>query len=209
MRRMALTMALAALLGAPAMVQAQGGFGFGQGNPLGLLSQKSVQEELKLSAEQLEKATQAITKQRESMMGLRDLGQEERLAKMREMNEAAEKTVKEFLKPEQATRLRQVFLQVQGGRALANQALAQELNLTDDQKQKVKETLAGSQEKMRDIFQGAGDDREAAMKKIQDLNKETGTKIVDLLTDAQKAKWKEMTGKPFTGKIEIGPRRQQ
>lgn len=207
MRRMALMLAAVALLGAPAMVRAQGGF-FGQANPLSLLVQKSVQEELSLTADQVEKATQAVTKQRESLGGLRDLSQEERTARMREVNQEAEKSVKEILKPEQAKRLREVFLQVQGGRALANPTLAQELNLTDEQKQKVRETLTASQEKMRDIFQGGGDDREAMLKKIQELNKETGTKIVDMLTDAQKTKWKELTGKPFTGKIEFGPRRQ-
>lgn len=207
MRRMVLTLAVLAIVAAPATSQQRGRGGFGQQSPLMLLAQKSVQEELKMTEEQVGKATEAVTKQREAMQGLGDLSQEERGKKMRELTQEGEKTVKEILKPEQATRLRQVSLQVQGGRALATPAVAKDLNLTDEQKQKVKDMLAESQEKIRDIFQNAGDDREAAMKKIQELNKETSTKMIEMLNDEQKTKWKEMTGKPFTGTITFGQRR--
>src|SRR2546426_800776 len=103
MRRMVLTMAVLAFMAAPVMAQGRGGFGLP--NSLGLLSQKSVQEELKMTDEQVENATKAVAKQREAMQGLRNLEQEERTKKLRELNEEAEKTVKEILKPEQATRL--------------------------------------------------------------------------------------------------------
>ena len=50
---------------------------------------------------------------------------------------------------------------------------------------------------MREIQQSAGDDRQAAMQKIQALRKETNTKVMALMTDDQKKTWKEMTGEPF------------
>ncbi len=51
---------------------------------------------------------------------------------------------------------------------------------------------------MRTIFQENQDDREAAMKKIQELNKQTLSKVESKLNDEQQKTWKELLGSPFT-----------
>ena len=57
-------------------------------------------------------------------------------------------------------------------------------------------------QEMRTIFQENQDDREAAMKKMQELHKETLAKIEAKLNDEQQKTWKEMLGAPFEIKYE-------
>jgi len=206
MKRLAqitLAAALVAMAVSPALAQERqrqrpggrfGGFG---GGMVYLLTQKSVQEELKLSEEQVKKVEELRTKQRESFQGLRDLSQEERQKKMREQGEATQKAVAGILKPEQLKRGRQISLQLQGAGALRNEEVAKALNITDDQKEKIREIQRKSFEEMRGLGRG-----EEARTKIQELRKATNEKVMAVLTAEQKTKLKEMQGKPFTGKIE-------
>ena len=135
MKKHALWMlALAVIVAAapPAMAQRGGGrgpgFGGGRGgNSLGLLTQKSVQDELKLSDEQIKKATEQVEKQRESFAGLRDLSQEERQAKMQESAKANQALLAEILKEDQLNRFKEISLQQRGGQALADPEVAQAL----------------------------------------------------------------------------------
>jgi Spy/CpxP family protein refolding chaperone len=183
-----------------------GGFG---GGPLFLLSQKSVQDELKLTEDQIKQVTDASKKQTEARQGLRDLDQDARQKKMQELNQDSEKAIATILKPDQAKRLNQISLQQQGYRALATPKVAKELGLTDDQLQKLRDISADVRTQMRDLFQGGGGgNREEAQKKIADLNKATTEKAMGVLTADQKTKWKEMTGEPFKGEIRpAGPAR--
>jgi Spy/CpxP family protein refolding chaperone len=70
--------------------------------------------------------------------------------------------------------------------------LAEQLNLTDDQKPKVKEILANQMQQMRDLRQDdslSADDRRAKMKSIRE---DTNTKLKGVLTADQFQKWQEM-----------------
>ena len=78
MRRLAqvgLTVAVAALLACPALAQQQqrqrqgGGRGQGGGGPLGLLRDKGVQQELKLTDDQVKAVDAAAKKQADAMQG--------------------------------------------------------------------------------------------------------------------------------------------
>ena len=91
--QLTLVVTVAVMAGAPALAQEQqrprgGGFG---GSPTFLLTQKSVQDELKLSAEQVKKVEELLAKQREAFQGLRDLSREERQKKMEEQRTANQK----------------------------------------------------------------------------------------------------------------------
>ena len=73
----------------------KGRFGFGGGfgaSPLSLLSQKSVQEELKLSEEQVKKSTELAEKQRSgfNFRDFQNLSREEIQKKLAERNQATE-----------------------------------------------------------------------------------------------------------------------
>lgn len=210
MIRTLLGIGLVALITGPASAQGQGRGFFGRGgNPGMLLANASVQQELKLVNSQIEKAKELAEKTREKMQearsSLEGLEGEERMNKMREINreinESATKSMGEFLKPEQVARLKQISLQQRGAMAFNDTEVAKKLNLTDGQKTEIREIEQAAREKRptRDDFQN---DREAAMKRMQEVNKETLSQIEGKLNDEQRKTWKEMLGSPFEIKYE-------
>jgi Spy/CpxP family protein refolding chaperone len=197
----------------PAMAQRGGGRGFGGGrmaggNLLGLLGQKPVQEDLKLSDDQVKKVDEQVEKQREVFAALRDLSPEERQKEAASQAEATKKNLAEILKDDQLKRLKQISLQQRGGQALADPEVSSALNLTSEQKDRIAAIQEGVQSEMRELFQAgaAGGDREALQKKGQELRAATDQKILAVLTDTQQAKLKEMKGEPFKGEL-LGPGR--
>jgi hypothetical protein len=197
-----LALALVATSGQTAWAQrgqGRGGGAFGGGN-LMLLSQKSVQEELHLSADQTKQIEQAAEKQRESMGGLRDLGQQERRQKLQELNKANEGLLAEVLKEDQLKRLKQISLQQRGAGALADPEVAQTLGLTDEQKSQIQTIQRESQQEMRGLFQGGGD-RQEARKKMDSLRSASTEKALGLLSTQQREKWTILIGETFKGEI--------
>jgi hypothetical protein len=198
-----LGLGLVALLASPAAAQGRGGRMMG-GNLAFLLSNESVQKELKLDDKQVDKAKDLAEKTREEMQekfqGFQDLSQEERRTKgmeiMREMNTSILKAVGEFLKPEQITRLKQISYQQRGATAFSDPEVQKKLNLSDSQKSQIQTLIQESFGQMpsREEFQ---DDREAAMKKAREVTKTTLTKAEAKLNDEQQKTWKELLGAPF------------
>jgi periplasmic protein CpxP/Spy len=71
--------------------------------------------------------------------------------------------------------------------------IAQRLNLTDDQKPKVKEILDNRREQMRDLFQNNQDmSREDRMAKMKSIREDTDTKLKAVLTADQFEQWQKM-----------------
>lgn len=207
--KLALTLGTVALIAAPAAAQ-----GF-RGGPRGgsLIGNKSVQQELKLSADQVEKG-QAVSqaareKRQDDFQKLGDLTPEERGPKMqelvREMRADVNKGLKDILSADQMKRYQQIELQVRGAEALGDPEVASKLNLTADQKTKLKEIQENAGQQRREIFQQAQGDRQAMGAKMQALQKETNEKATALLTDDQKKTWKELNGEPFEIKYEPRP----
>jgi hypothetical protein len=194
--------AVVAVAAPAAQAQQRGGRGMGGGRmtPTMLLGQKSVQDELKVSEDQVGKITQLAAKQREAFAELRNLQGEERQKKLQELNQANEKQLAEILKPEQLKRLKQIAWQQQGGQALAESDVAEALGLSGEQKEKIKTINEDAQKEMRELFQPGGN-REEAQKKMAEMRKATEEKRMAVLTDTQKAKWKELLGEPFKGEI--------
>ena len=91
---------LAAVLTTPAMAQQRGRGGFGRAGLSMLLSNASVQEELKLDDSQKDKAREFAEKAREKMTAARDelqgLDQEERMKKFREMAAESNAAARKF-----------------------------------------------------------------------------------------------------------------
>jgi Spy/CpxP family protein refolding chaperone len=203
---------MVALLAAPAMAQGQGR-GFGMGGGAMLLANKSVQQEIKATDEQVSKlnalAEDLRGKQREAFQGFQDLSQEERRTKMQEfqrtMQAEIDKGLKDLLKPEQTKRFNQISTQQGGVNAFMTPRVADALKLTDDQKGKVRDIAQEMQGQMREIFQEAQNDREAAMKKMAELRKSSTEKAVAVLTADQRTTWKDLTGEPFEVKFEPRP----
>ncbi len=199
----------------PTVWAQQGRRGFGGGFGMGLASlasQQSVQDDLKMTDEQKGKVKELADKQREAFSGfrgLRDLSKEEREKKMEEFRtkaaelaKANEKALNEILKPEQIKRLKQISLQQQGSRAFATPEVADTLKLTDEQKDKIKTITEDAAKEMRDL-RGGGFNEEARTK-MAEIRKATNEKVLGVLTDEQKGKYKELTGEPFKGELRFG-----
>lgn len=207
-------MAATLLIGGLAWAQPPGG-GFGGGFAGGgLASQiarsKPLQEELKIDADQLEKLTAALTKAREES---RELGaklfqpgtsSEERTEIMKKMGELNTKAAEGVLKPEQMKRLHQLENQQLGLSIFTREETAKKLNLTDEQKEKIKAINKELDGDRREIFGSAGRggggfgrlDPEVT-KKLEALQKEAMANAVKVLNDEQQSAYKELTGEHF------------
>jgi Spy/CpxP family protein refolding chaperone len=180
-----------------------GGFGRGGGGGINMLRMPEVQTELKITADQKTKVEALMEKlrgQRGDFQSLRDLSQEERAKAMAERRAAETKELAAILNADQMKRYDQLRLQRTGMSALAEKEVADQLSLTADQRTKVQEIMQAQAVEMRSLFQGGGGggDREAMRAKMEEMRKQTDTKLAALLTDDQKNKWKEMVGAPFT-----------
>ncbi|HJZ54470.1 MAG TPA: hypothetical protein VKE74_05905 [Gemmataceae bacterium] len=140
-------------VGMLALVQAQpgGGFGFGGGGPVQLVAIKAVQEELKMTDDQIAKVMEWSKEEGGKLQAMRkekladlDFKSEEGRAKLLAFNAESTKTAyadlekSGVLKPEQIKRLKQLDRQRQGVRAFADPDVVAALKLTDDQKTKIK-----------------------------------------------------------------------
>jgi hypothetical protein len=126
---------------------------------------------------------------------------------------AREKAISEVLKPEQLRRLKEISLQLRGGQALSDPEVAEALKLTGEQKEKVKAIHEEAVKSMESMFRPAGNfpganfaggnfqemqaNFAAMAKKFEELRKSTDEKLMNLLTDEQRATWKQLTGEPF------------
>ena len=176
-----------------------------QMNAVTLLNQKSVQKELKLTDEQVKKADDAFKKQMKGRQEARDLEAEERTKRIEELHKESEKLAADILKPEQATRFRQIFLQQLGVQAFHRPEVAKELQITEEQKQQVEDLQKEARKQLAGLRQPGGD-RAKIYKTVSDLNRSTTEKATALLTPEQKAKWKKLTGELFTAKSASAPR---
>jgi hypothetical protein len=177
-----------------------GGGGFGGGSLKTLLvSNKALQDELKISDELREKFAKFEETQRAEMQKLASLGQDDddQIARLKAQIKVIEdrKELMKGLSSEQSKRLDQIDRQRMGLGAFSNEKVVKELKLSDDQKDKVKTINEEMNKDMRELFQGGGG--QDAFRKIASLREEAMDKAVELLTADQRKQWKEMTGEKF------------
>jgi len=221
-----LIVGLALLLVGPALAQrgqGRGGFG-GGGGPGFLLMNPGVQKELKLSEDQVKKITETNEsirdKHRDEFEALGKLEGDERREKGEElrkkMTDETNKALAEILKPEQNKRLKEITLQQEGARAFNEADVQKALNLTDEQKEKIKTINEDAAKDFRELFPrgrrgggGGGPPDQGAFKermtKMATMRKENLDKVLSVLNDDQKKTWKEITGAPFEVRFEFGP----
>jgi hypothetical protein len=216
--RVSVVLGVAVLMAGPALGQ---GRGRGRGNIPPLATNKSVQQELKLTEEQVKKVGETVAevdkKHEDDLAEIRKIeDMMERGTKMRELmatkTTEVNKALADILKPDQLKRYKQIELQQRanspfgGGLAgvFATPEIATELKLTDDQKEKIKGIGEDFQKDAADARANAGGDFAAMQEKMTAMRKEVTTKITGLLTDEQKKTWKEMTGEPFEVKYPMG-----
>jgi Spy/CpxP family protein refolding chaperone len=212
-----------ALMAGPALAQGrqkggQGKGGQGRGRGMGgfstlLIANASVQEEIKATDEQKEKARELVTKQGEKMRDLFQGGgfDREKMQQMQTENaKEGDKLAKEILKPDQLKRYNQIKWQNEGVLAFQDSEVVTALKLTGEQKDKLKALGEDFTKDDRELLMsgrgGGGNFQEIAQKRTA-LKKDFMAKADKVLTDSQQKEWKELTGKPFEVRQEFGGRR--
>lgn len=190
--------------------QQRGGMMRGGNDGVGLLMRKDVQEDLKLSADQISKIEAIQKKAQEDMRAkmeeIRNSGGDFEGARA-EMQKAMAETTKKalaVLTPEQGKRFKEIRIQMQGNRILLDPEIQKELGVTSDQKMKIDKIQSDMQEGMRSMMQdmqgGGGMSREEMRAEMQKRQKKMDEDLGKVLTVEQAAKLKEMAGKPFIKK---------
>ncbi len=167
------------------------GMGMG-GSSAMLLRSEAVQKELGVTEEQVKKIQElaaAGRPQRGERPDFQNMTNEERQKARQEAQERAaeqEKKINEILNEKQQARLKQIRLQVAGPMAIASEELAKELGITEEQQGKFR----ALREELRPA-PGQGAARGAGGRE------QMTAKVMEILTEDQKAKYKELLGEPF------------
>ncbi len=148
-----------------------------------LLTQPAVQQDLKLTDEQIKAIALHAERRREPRAHRPD-----------DDSEARDKACFEVLRPEQTRRLRQIVWQQRGTHTFTDADMADALELTPDERERIRKI----EDDWHRAFWGHFD------KHSDDLWKGVSDRLLGVLTEKQKAKWKEMLGAPFRGQIRIG-----
>lgn len=201
------------VVGTVSLAQAQ----LGPKSPGDLLTNKAVQEDLKLSEDQITKldgwrkefgktASEILKDKGVNFKGKLDA---EMMAKMNaanvEISKQAYKQLADVLKKEQIERLKQIQRQQLGTRVfMEDTEVVETLKLTAAQKDSVKvlddDRLKVAKEMFLAYVKAGKFDPESQQenqRKVQKLLTEVMGKMEDLLDDKQKVTWKELKGEPF------------
>lgn len=160
-----------------------------------LIANAAVQADLKLADDQKKAINDATAEAREALKGVNQLPQAERQKKQQEVRTKLQGVLDKTLKDEQKKRFKQIDLQQRGPLVINQKEVADQLELTNDQKKKVFEINQQTNQaiaKLREDNKG-----KELTTKIGKARAEAGPKVIETLTDAQKAKWKTLVGEPF------------
>jgi DNA-binding TFAR19-related protein (PDSD5 family) len=154
---------------------------------------------LKLNEEAVEKIHKHCAMQWDKAKKAADLSEPERDKKFTELTKENDQFVEKTLTKEQRKRLHEIMLQTAGLLCMSSPHVASELKLTEDQKKKLpslqKEARQETEELIHDVT------KEQKRAKLKEIRMTSQKRVLELLTDAQEAKWKEMLGKPFEGDL--------
>lgn len=196
------------LVAVPALAQRQPGGGFGrqQLSLSALLQNKSVQEELKLTEDQVSKLKTVSDGIRDKFKEEMDKAKEGKDFKafgeiFKKINDATTEAVTKeagtLLKPEQLQRIKQIEVQVQGVSALTKEDVQKELKLSEDQVGKIKGLLEDMNKDIQDAGKEAGKDFKKRQEATTKIRTATQEKITEILSETQQKSWKDMTGEKF------------
>ncbi len=113
--------------------------------------------------------------------------------KMVEIAKDTSNKINEVLDAGQQKRLVGIMIQVNGPAAIADPAVAKELNITEDQKKKLAEVRQGVRSELEKLRDDSGS-REDRAKKVQEIQDDVNKKILAELTSDQQAQLESLKG---------------
>jgi Spy/CpxP family protein refolding chaperone len=213
MRKVLLTAVLVGLLALPLFAQ-RGGFGMMGRGMTGemLLTQASVQKELKLDDKQKEAITEVTKKQMEAFKKAKEDMDFSEIGKAMQEAQKSLAKIRKDLKPAQAKRLNEIEYQQadknKNAQIFQREDVAKALKLTTKQKDTIKDALGDLEKDQKELFEEAKGDKDKfreVFKKVGKLREETYTKITKSFSEDQKKAWKDLQGEKFEGKLQFGP----
>lgn len=165
---------------------------FGQSSGIGLLGQEGVQEELELVEDQVDDIKALQEEQRTAMRDMfttmRGGGdREQMMEKFGEMRKEFDEKANEVLLPHQVKRLKQLLVQDQtrrsAGATTLPESIIEELGLTEEQIEKMKEKAESVRDKMNE--------------KIAKIRAQAQEEVLSVLDSDQRARYKEMVGDAY------------
>src|SRR5262249_4062129 len=179
---------------------------------LQLLREEAVQTDLDMSAAQ-RKRVQERSKELQNqswrvMEGMWKLTAEQRRQRSLELARTVEKAVGELLTPAQVARLRQIALQLRqrGPHGFATPEVADALKLTLAQRERIREIQQEAQVTDVRKMQKGGRRPGGPGPDFAKLWAGGEAKVMqEVLTAEQRARWRELTGKPLQGNVRFMP----
>ncbi len=165
-----------------------------RGGPFELLLYKDVQKELQLSGDQIDKIKELIVK---SWKAYKEAFDDKDAVKENKVAGDTIKTLKLLLTPEQFMRLQQLQTQQLGPAAFFNPKVAKTLDLSDEQKEKIKEIFKNCSKNRRELY------FKGAIKSLADVDKNLLSEIMKNLNVDQKRKFEDILGDPYKGKLPV------
>jgi serine/threonine protein kinase len=198
------------------------------GGQLFWLTQPQVQEDLKLTEDQVSKIADLdaqVQSQWKGFGGFWKPGQppsqeekEKHLAGFRKQAKDNRDAVAAILDASQKSRLKQIGWQFGGAWSFSDPEVIAKLELTTDQIDRIREIQDQARKEQDQChrppwdFRQAGKedkhkaDRDAEWKKIGEIWRAAQARIMNLMTPAQKVRWQELVGEPFKGQMMFPPR---
>jgi hypothetical protein len=168
-----------------------------------LLRQKSVQKELELGADVVQKIMAFTNAQSEAFGKALELGEAARKEAFEKLLKQNDKFLADTLNAKQGKRLDQITMQFTALTQLTKPEMAKELKLSDEQVKKFQDMQTEARKALVEILEAKGAGKGEKVTKLRDAIR---TKILAVLNDEQKAKVREMVGPPFEGEIVIEER---
>jgi hypothetical protein len=174
--------------------------GDGRDLSFAVLTEKRLQEELKVTPEQLEKLKPLAETYAAAQKAWKADQNDRTKSKaaggaFRKAQGETHKALAAVLTAEQGRRLTQVERQVAGVGAFLDDASTKDLKLTEEQREKVVVIL---QKRLRGVLEAPRDDKGVLdAKLLRQFDQDAMTAIQEVLTDEQKKTWKELNGAPF------------
>jgi hypothetical protein len=174
-----------------------------------LLNDKAVQDELKLTPQQLTAANKLEETRTQAMAPslTAQLDSWQHLQKNYRLLLANEKALGKILDAGQLKRLMQIHLQQRGGkRTWGDDDVANELGLTKTQQDSISDIQKQYRKDRSELGRadkGNAAQKEAAQKKAEELHAAHEDQLLGVLTAAQQSKWQDMIGEPFAGLADL------
>ena len=167
-----------------------------------LLRQKSVRKEMNITEAEHKKIHDYAASQWKKAQEAHNLSQKEQDEKFDAMAKENQRFIEQNLTKDQQKRLHEITLQVAGLLYSTRQDIATKLNLSGEQKQRLKKYQDEARRELEQALEAK--DSKERHKKLSELHKTNRDRLYEVLNDQQEVTWKEMTGAKFNGELEYG-----